>query len=320
MERPKAEDLDALMQALAVYNEGRKLRDRPQRFVVYFSAPDPAAFIHQNIVAAWAIRRFANSYALALFREAPGYGFLTDCNEAIRSTMEVEADADMVMPLDWFDVSVNPPNPCPVQAWYDRGMNEPDQVLLPAMLDTEAALIDGLAEAPPAFRLPEDRAAALVEGLFHKGLPALGWFALLDLPDAAEATRLVIDRGGIPVLGGACGMSGTPPQGTVDLRGDTAALPLLAAAVSRARCVLAGPGTTLALASAFRVPAAGIGLDGPGRMLWNRGDLPVAPQRLPEALDRLLARQPEADREPETPGLLRYPFPLRDRTLLEVLK
>jgi hypothetical protein len=318
MQRPKAHELDAFFRALAAYNEGRRTRDRPERFIVFPAAPDLAHFIHQNVVAAWAIRHFARTYAVAVFRALPGHRFVVDCNPAIRSAMETEADAPMVMPLDWLEVSLNPDHRCPVPQWYELMLNEPDHVLLPSMLDREAATIRGLAENPPVFRLPDDLAPRLAAELAGRGLVPDRWHAVLDAgAETAEAVRLVTERGGRAVLAGP---AGSPVSAdAVDLRGDESLLPIQAAAVAGARCVLAGEGTTLALASAFRVPACGLGLSRPGPWLWNRGDSTAPPARMAEALNRLLNRPRISVAAAAPPETLVYPFPEREGTLLEGL-
>ncbi len=245
----------------------------PGKIVVYLTGGSLGDFIERNIVAASILRHFPKAYALAVYRgQGPQWEFVTDCNPFLQSEMKADAASPVTFLMDWFDIGWSAPVKCPVPEWSKRKLHNPDLVLSPSLLSVEAALIEGLAEAPPALTLPPETETALAEGLAGRGLARDTWFVCLDgaLKDGESLVGQISALGGRTVFLGEGRWGKKDPQ-AVDLT--SASFDLQAAAISRARFVLGGEGWITAMASAFLTPAAAIG-DAPFKArIWNRADI-----------------------------------------------
>jgi hypothetical protein len=308
----------------------RAIRNRPavERIFAFLEGETLAAFILQNVVAAWIVRRFPGAQVTAAFRDGPpARRFVTACNPHISRSIITGTDSPVVLPVDWFDIGTFAPVQCADPDWRARHLDQPDLVLLPGMLSADASLVAGLAEAPPALRLPTAEEAVLADGLVAAGMDRAAWFAVVDATlDAVcdgRLTRHVEERGGRA-------LSLQPPA-----EADAEAAKRAAAAVARARFVIAADPLLLTVTSTFRTPCAAVGLAAGtvGRHVWNRGDLVLsgnhpdaAGQRLAvlRAIDRLLADTPAclawrtaapAHAAPEA-AEIRLPLPLRDHPLV----
>ncbi len=224
----------------------------PGKIVVYLTGGSLGDFIERNIVAASILRHFPKAHTLAIYRSSgPQWEFVTDCNPFLQSEMKADAASPVTFLMDWFDIGWSAPVKCPVPEWSKRKLHDPDLVLSPSLLSVEAALLEGLADAPPSFRLPLDKEKSLIDGLVESGIERKAWFACFDGRE---------DMGqGIARAGGQA----------VDL--STLPFELQAAAISRARFVLGGEAWITALASAFCTPVAAIG-QAPAR-IWNESDI-----------------------------------------------
>ncbi len=258
-------------------------------------------FIHQNVLAAFVARRFSIPNALGLFRERPAYRrFIVDCNPHIGAMMTTPPEAPHDFPLDWFDVGVDAPSKCPDALWYERGFHSPKLILAPTMLRGNAARIEGLAEDPPLFLLPEKHRDALDAALVRVGLAPDRWHACVHAlsPNAAPSVgedrhravdptnyipmirRIVEEQGGRVVRLAAPGDPLLPDmEGVIDCARMNAPFEILTAILARGRYFIGSDAAPLALASAFGVPSAGVDLIGVGRRIWNRGDI-AFPKRI----------------------------------------
>jgi len=327
---------DAAVAELKRQAEAKRGRPPVRKIIAYLAGNDHAAFVRQNIVTAFATRRFPDAYVVGVYKDDWGArGFITDCNPAIHSEMRAPESAPMTMPLDWFDIGTAAPVTCPDETWQARRLNEPDLMLVPGTLGRDPTLLDGLAEAPPALRLPPSQADALNAAAPKVGLDPDRWHVCLaaDGIDAAdrdalgrrlqgfEGVRLVALDAAAAALPGAVDLSKLPRN----------AWPLRVLAIARARFVMASAADDLALASAFRVPAAAL-LRAAGAMnLWNREDLlPAADAPGGDTLADMAAHlfersgdcrgwRPEAEEvEVETAEGLALPLPQRDQSLVTV--
>ncbi len=239
----------------------------PGKIVVYLTGRSLGDFIERNIVAASILRHFPKAHTLVLYRsQGPQWEFVTDCNPFLQSEMKADANSPATFLMDWFDIGWSAPVKCPVPEWTERKLHDPDLILSPSLLSAEAALLEGLAEAPPALILPPEKETGLLKDLAGRGLPRDNWFVCLDgaLKETASLVRRVSALGGRAVLLGR----GQDPQ-ALDLT--SAPFGLQAAAISRARFVIGGDPWITALASAFLTPAAAIGEK--RAPIWNKADI-----------------------------------------------
>ena len=267
-------------------------RRRVRKMVVLLAGVGLGTFVLENVIAATIARRFPEAYLVAGFRESPAYrGFVVGCNGRVDAALTVAGDAAATMLVDWFDVGMFAPVRGP-PPWRERRLHTAGLVLLPGMLRIDAARLAGLGEAPPVFRLPPDREAALRRGLVGRGLDPDRWFACLhvrddgpdDDPRHADAgsyagliRHLIEAVGGQVVRLGGPGAEPLPARdGLVDLAGVSDSFALQAAAIRFARFFIGTDAGPLTLASAFKVPSAGTNMAGYARRLWNRDDVVLA--------------------------------------------
>jgi hypothetical protein len=305
---------------------------------VFLNAGTLHEFVHQNVVAASIVRQFPGARVYAMYRDGDDRRrFVIDSNPYFHHDIGVSSDSPVTIPFDWFDIGFGAPVKCPEPIWVEKKLKYPDLLLTPRTLSTDAARIRGLAENPPGFRIPPDKAIALDALLTNAVGTKDKWFACISMGHDGGAAVSTDDwntlaahirdiLGGLPVFVGPAEKSLPAPEGCIDLRTHPAGFALQVAAVFRARYFLGSDRDWPALASAFRVPAAVIGADGYQTVLWNRGDIVAKSGPLPDIADRQFKRstdcpgwrqeQPDA---PVTPcEVLPIPLPLRDRTLLEV--
>lgn len=308
----------------------RRLRGRqPPERVVALLGGGIGAFARQNIVLASIVRPFPGADVVAAYvDDVPGKAFVVDCNPHVGAEMRADPGAASALLVDWFDIGWQAPVTCPEPAWAERRLNEPDLVLTPGMLDVDASLLLGLAEAPPLLRLPNARREGLLAVLSGMGVDRDRWFAAVHAaPPAADAlaalTRVISgDLGGQVVR---LAWPGDPllPPGTVAL--DLAARPddpaLSVAAVAAARFCVGVNADTVALGPAFGVPTAVSGAPDPGRVIWNRADLAAASPE--DAARRLFAatephpgwRRPAVAAPALSADGVVFPLPLRGAPL-----
>ncbi len=280
-------------------------QNKPERIVAFFAADDLSGFICQNIVCASIVRAFPQADVLAVYREAlPEMAFIADCNPCFLSEYKSPAGSEITLPLDWFDIGVAGPIKCPNPEWTENRRDHPDLLLTPGLLSADPALVEGLADAPPSFRLPLDKEKSLIDGLAESGIERSPWFACFDGRE---------DMGqGIAGAGGRA----------VDL----SALPfeLQAAAISRARFVIAAQSSITALASAFCTPVAALGVASHRGRVWNRGDVVIAEKTAPGIVEHMLGltrdcpgwRDPTPPKPvPEARGLT-YPLKLKSEPVM----
>jgi len=298
---------------------------RPKRIFAFLAADDPAAFIRQNIITAAIGKRFPGAVITAAYRaDTPFKSFTVACNPYIRSDLRAGANAPFTVLLDWFDIGGAAPVSCPDPGWAERGLINPDLLLTPGMLAGDPSRLAIVCEAPPAFRLPDDGEASLLNSLAQQGISQEQWFVCVE---GAAAPSLMghinkTQGGQVVCLGG-----GGDARGAIDL--SAAAFEVQAAAISRARYFIGEDRCLSSLASAFRVPAACIA-PGPfdGRA-WNPEDVIVntASPAAEEAIrlaDHMLAatgdcsawREPGAERPVKTETALTLPFPMLERPVV----
>ncbi|MEO5336383.1 MAG: hypothetical protein H7841_05770 [Magnetospirillum sp. WYHS-4] len=294
----------------------RQQQDRPvpERIVVFLAADDLAEFVRQNVVAAAILKSVPGAYAAAVFKAAPAWRqFVVESNPHIDSAMRTDPESPITIPVDWFDMGLSAPVRCPEPSWYERKLHEADLVLLPGMLGQDAARFPGLAAAPPVFRLPADRKAALAKELAERGVAGDRWFACVEGDDTfVDLARQAVERqGGQAVrVGEAAGQAGG-----LDLSG--AGIEVQAAAVRFARYLIGGVGGYTGLASAFLTPVAALGADSLGWTVWNRDDAILEnPTVLSAVADHLLERTAGCDgwrpaaKETPSPARKSVTFPL----------
>jgi putative glycosyltransferase (TIGR04372 family) len=162
----------------------------------------------------------------------------------------------------------------PMDIGKQKGRNVPFYDLIVSNQMASVNAVHAL-PSPVTLSLPSDRAAALRNRLVELGLRPERWFAVIHSrestyqfrprggdrdndPAAFESlARHVVSLGGHIVRLGHPGMSALPAmEGLVDLSNVPDGFLLQAAAVSRARFMVAGPSGAIALAWAFGVPNA----------------------------------------------------------------
>lgn len=277
--------VDYLMERMKAYSEKRKAeKNRARRIIVFFAGDSFGDFVHQNVVAA-ALTKPLHASVLAVFKNHPPYReFITECNPYIHAEIKADRDADVTIPIDWFDIGVSAPIKCPEPVWKERQFGEPDLVLLPGMLRADAARLLGLAEAPPLFRIPPEHEKPLLRTLEQRGLAPDKWFACLHLNEAAETeSYLPVIRHITEKQGGRVAVIGRPEaatlpemKGVIDLRQIPDSLPEQAAAISSARYFIGGDCGPTALASAFITPCAVVNARRFADRVWNKGDVVLA--------------------------------------------
>ncbi len=265
--RPPAEGSDQELEALYEQNlEYLKSRtkytldpNRRWRIMAFFAMDELSDFIRQNILAAFFASRFANCDILAILQDDVDEArhAVLNANSVIRARVAFGAPGgkNREFFLDWFDTGgyapVSPPSP----DWVQYGMNSPDLVLIPPMLRANPALLEGLAEAPPLLDPLREGDGDCGASLLDAGISPGDWHAVVEMD----------------------GRTGLNEK----LRGhevDFSAKPVgeRMAAVRDARFVVSSRPDTLAMASAFGVPAAAVDILDYSTCLWNRGDILLA--------------------------------------------
>ncbi len=285
-------------------------REAIERVFVYLDGGDLTQFLRRAVVAEWALANLLDVKAMVAYRGDGGSrDAVVACAPALAVSVVAEERAPAVLPLDWFDIGAEAPVRCEDAAWQREERSKPDLVLLPGMLSPPPGRIDGLAEAPPVFRLPEDFVP-------NDTAPA-GWSACVDAAlDAslggALSARIEGDLGGIAIR------IGPVEEGSAD------AVRQLIARVAGARLVVSSDPFHLTLASAFRIPCAAAGPVDFEACMWNPGDIVVAKagrESLLAALDSLADRAPAPDRVDESrpaPGRINLPLKTRPEHLLDI--
>lgn len=262
--------------------------------MAYFAGEDLGEFVLQNVVAASIVKRFPREYVMGIFLNDPAWKeFVVACNPYVLGAMSTTAESEDSILLDWFDVGAYAPVKCPDPTWYDRGFHQPGLMLLPNMLSVNAARLDGLAEAPPQFRLPSTDEASLLTQLEGLGLDPARWFACVHMDGAGSGNaedsrtttdpepylaliRHIIERQGGQVV--RVGDAGRMPaaEGLIDLSPLTDRFAEHVAAISRARYFIGTESGAVALASAFRIPCAAVNALQYANLVWNREDVVLA--------------------------------------------
>ncbi len=262
----------------------------PRRMIACFGGAGLGAFIRQNLVTAWIARKFPNILVVAAYKDDACFKeFITDCNPGIDSEIKAAADSGATLLVDWFDIGLGAPVTCPSPEWDQRLLTKTDIILLPPMMPSDLAHLDGFAEKPPCFRLPGTVESRLLRMLEETGLDRNRWFACVHMgrmgtEDAAvsgpylDLVRHMVEKQGGKVVrvGDAYGPSLADGSGVIDLTGAADSFPLQAAAVSRARYVIGGSSAYATLAGAFRIPSVVADTIEYEKSAWNEGDMVLA--------------------------------------------
>jgi len=142
----------------------------------FFGTQALGNFIIYNVVAA-SVARAMGGRLLAVYREDRPYKTLvTLMNPWVSQTVKTPADANAVVPLDWFDGRAEIPGRPFAPDWYEQGFHAPAIVLPPSMMDMGRMVRPGAGPAPARrvgtgpggrARAPRCRPAALVRGPAH---------------------------------------------------------------------------------------------------------------------------------------------------------
>ncbi|MBT4219852.1 MAG: hypothetical protein HOL37_06225 [Rhodospirillaceae bacterium] len=238
------------------------------KLMVHFSDGSLSEFVVENLIAAAIARHLAASQVVGAFRlSSPERAFVVDCNPYIGTGFGVDPDAPATLLIDWFEASMYPVVECPSPEWYERDMHKSDLIILPSMMKGAIGRMKVLRDAPPVFQLPS-------ECSIEPKVPKDTWFACLDgtLAGCSVLADHIASMGGEAVV-------------LNDASPDSMAI------LSRARFCIGSDAALLALAGAFAVPMAAIGLTDHARVVWRQGDIVVdiGEQDLPGVADRLLA-------------------------------
>ncbi len=259
----------------------------PRRMIACFGGAGPGAFIRQNLVAAWIAKKFPTLRVVAAYKNNADFKeFIVDCNPVIDSEIKAAADSAATLLVDWFDMGQKAPVKYPGSEWEQNGLDKTDIILLPPMIPSSLAHLDGFAEKPPCLRLPDTVENRLLEMLEKAGLDRNHWFACVHMgtDNAAVAgpyldlLRHIVEKQGGKVV--RVGLSGEPLladfPGVIDLTRAVDSFPLQAAAVSRARYVIGDGSGHATLAGAFRTPGVVADTVEYGKLVWNEGDMVLA--------------------------------------------
>jgi len=252
-------------------------------------------FLVYHLIAASIARAFAGSRLAVIYRDDRPYkNFLTRINPYVTTSLNLPAKGDFAFPLDWFDGRENVPGRPFGSSWYENGFHQPDLFLTPSILGPHIGTSVG---PPPIFRVPDDTVTPLGQALKGYGLDENRWFACLHMREQFYYWRHNIDRsrsvdplsyvpmiehivrnqGGQVVRVGDPSMAPLPPmEGLIDLSADPDSFAAEVFAASRARYYIGTESGPVALACAFKVPAAYTNCCGAG--VWNDGDV-VLPRR-----------------------------------------
>lgn len=267
------------------------------KLMVHFSDGALSELVIENLIAGAVARHLGASQVVAAFRtSSPERAFIIDCNPYVRTVLGVDVSAPATLLIDWFEATYYPVVECPDPEWYERDMHKSDLILLPSMMRGDASRLRILRQSAPLFRLPSDCSDAPEP-------PEDRWFACLDggLEGCEDIARHVAGQGGeVVILNDACRRS--------------------LANLSRARYFIGGDAALLALAGAFAVPCAVVGVVDNSRAAWRSGDIVVDGDTpgLSDVADRLLAatvdcqawRRPQEE-VPVTPSDgIRFPLEL----------
>ncbi|MCG8402749.1 MAG: hypothetical protein MJA84_14340, partial [Firmicutes bacterium] len=274
---PKTDRILTLDQIRRISASKRRI-DGIGRAFVFLDGTDSVDFLGRTVIAEWILGRFPKCAAAAAFRNiSPERAAIVACAPSLKVAIDAHPESPAIAPVDWFDIGVAAPVKCPDPAWEEYDLSHPDLVLLPPMLHGRPCRIDGLADHPPRFAVPEEWTANATGYLATKGIGQENWFACVD-------SDLEIRRDGIPL---------ELPDAAV-FRLQDAGMPSVewkAAIISRARFVLSADPLVLGLASAFRVPLCAAGIDDWERCVWNKADIVLPPEAMardPHALNRAL--------------------------------
>lgn len=287
------ERLQASIDYLKAYAQKITEPKPPRRVIVYLESTGLGGFVLQNVVAASLLRRFPEAYVVVTYRDRPNWrGFLTDCNPCFHSEMRAEPDSEVVMPLDWFDLGVAAPVKCPEPEWEKRKLGQPDLVLMPTMLEIDAARLAGLAEAPPFLRLPPSQEEKIHTLMRRIGLDPGRWFVALHVrsggaEDDPRTTGLesylpliehIVSRQGGQVV--RLGLPDEPPlpamEGVIDLSRGADTFVLQVAAACLARYMIGTDAGPAVLAGAFGTPVGLTDAVSFSHRVWKPDDVVLA--------------------------------------------
>ncbi|MCG8509537.1 MAG: hypothetical protein MI741_09950, partial [Rhodospirillales bacterium] len=171
------------------YVESKKNNRRAGTIAVFLNAEAPCDFIHQNVMAAFIVRRFPGARVFAMYREADdGRNFAAECNPYFHNHIAVPMESPVTIPLDWFDIGFSAPVQCPDPTWKEQELDRPDLFLTPKTLSADIARVQGLAENPPGFRIPAEKAGPMDELLERATGADRRWFACICLDGSQSST------------------------------------------------------------------------------------------------------------------------------------
>jgi len=269
------------------------------KLMVHFSDGALSELVIENLITGAVARKLRASQVVAAFRASqPERAFIVDCNPYVGTVLGVDASAPATLLIDWFEASYYPAVECPSPEWYERDMHKSDLILLPSMMRGDASRLQILRESAPLFRLPSDC-------LDEPEIPEDKWFACIDggIEGREDIAGHVVGQGGEAVI-----LNDAGPRSLANL--------------SRARYFIGGDAALLALAGAFAVPCAAVGVTGNSRAAWRQGDIVVDEKNpdLPDVADRLFEatgdcpawRQPEEGTPAAPSDGIRFPLELAD--------
>lgn len=280
----------------------RTERRWPEKVVANVSAANLDGFIYQNVVASrlvmglkeqgvglLVIRDFDTESTMA--RDA-----ITSVNLPFHSELRVACPPDGLFPLDWFDEGHGAPVMSEDPEWQEGRWVASELLLMPQMLDLDAATAEGFGALGPLFWLPKSMWQRAKEALLSLGVAQDRWFAVLDLESddlAQRAIEVVRENGGQTLLLSQAISKHHEEEGIVILPQENEAFEVRMAAIALARFFVGRDHYYTTLASAFTTPCAMVEGANFERRIWNKGDWVCRTKCTAEELGKLIAAQIE---------------------------
>jgi len=259
----------------------RRNRRWPEKIVANLSAGDLDTFIYQNVVAARLVMELREQgEGLLVVRDfdkenAQARDAISSVNLPFHSELRLAPAPEGLFPLDWFDEGHGAPVMSDNPQWTDGRWMAAELLLMPQMLDFDAATAKDFGDVGALFLLPKDVKERVQGKLIELGLNGHAWIAVVDLeqPKLAEkAIAKIVKTGGQAiVLGDASGV--TSGAGIVVLPMDDDWFECRMASIAMARFMLGRDHYHTTLASAFATPCAMIEGEAYLRRIWRSSDI-----------------------------------------------